>query len=174
MKDIYQIFNEKLDELSKFPEKEKKFRAIVPLGANVPVEVQVNCAEAVLKGKIEEAQRIVITKHNGRVENFDESNPMHRADGAPTSTTNNAGTEARAKSDAALFKTMTVPETNRPLNEAQRRQLTGEQPAEYAALTSRQKSEYNFARAIGISESDSLKLAHLCLKEVNKFPCAGK
>jgi hypothetical protein len=167
MKDIYTIFNEALDELSKSPEKEKKFRLIVPLGAKVPVEVQVNCAEAVLKGKIEEAQRIVTTKHNGRLENFDESNPMHRADGAPTFTTNNAGTEARAKSDANLYEALglTVEEKNK---------LTGKHTNAYDNLTERQKSEYNFARAIGISESDSLKLAHLCLKEVNKFPCAGK
>jgi hypothetical protein len=48
-----------------------------------------------------------------------------------------------------------------PLAEAEKRIALGQPPAAYDKLTEAQKGEYNFARFIGISEADAMKLANM-------------
>lgn len=103
-----------------------------------PIEVQVNCAEAILAGKVKESNPI--TKHNGagdngRVTEFTESG--------------NSRITETAKSDAILYKGLGI-------SEADQRRLNGLPPAG-ESLTANQLREYRFLRSIRLSESDALK-----------------
>ena len=58
-----------------------------------------------------------------------------------------------------MLETMTDPITKQPITEEQKRKLKGEKPAAYANLTEAKKKEYDFARAIGLNESDAMLVA---------------
>lgn len=132
------------------------------------IEAKLNAAEAVLKdaGVVRESQPI--KKNNGTLDTFVEGNPFGRT--------------------AEEFSTGYVKETKNPfakgdkimydvwlkegrITEADHRKLTGQKPVEYDNLTEAQKKDFDFSRAIGISESDAFKLARMTgstFKEVSR------
>jgi hypothetical protein len=157
MKDVYTLFNEALAELRKSPAKEKKFRSLVPLGAKVAVEVQLNCANEILAGKVTESTT-PITKHNGASENFTEGSPLNEGRSQIITETSNTRKDIFAKGDAIMIEA----EFKRgKITAEQRRVALGGKPAEYANLTERQKKEFDGARMLNFNESDSLVLARM-------------
>jgi hypothetical protein len=98
-----------------------------------PIEIQLNCAEAVLAGKVKESARI--TKHNGASDN-------------------GRITESAAITETAydpLYKGLGISETDQ-------RKLAG-LPSDGTKLTPAQLREYRFGLSIRLSESDALRLA---------------
>ena len=109
-----------------------------------PIEVQVNCAEAILAGKVKEAAH-TITKHNGAGDNGGE---------VFTESGNSETSQAKKfveRSNAILRKGL-------GLSEADCRRLDGLPPVD-ANLTPTQLREYRWCRTCNISEADSLRLA---------------
>ena len=84
-------------------------------------------------------------------ENFVEGSPLNEGRTAGT-VINSTRDEKRAASDKMLHEAM-------GLSAEQHRILTGGKPAEYANLTEKQRKDFDFARLIGLSESDALKVA---------------
>lgn len=122
--------------------KEKQFRQVCPLGVKTPIEVLVNCAEHVLSGKVEEAQRI--TKSLGRSDNstlFTESAPEDM-------------TEVAAKNKVAIGSY-----TCMGISEAHARKILNLAPAEIEALGRHAVADYLVAKGCGISEADAVRLA---------------
>jgi len=155
MKDIYTLFNEALAELRKSPAKEKKFRSLVPLGAKTSVEVQLNCANEVLAGKVTESTPI--TKHNGAVESFVEGSPLNEGR-SQVITETNTRKDIFAKGDAIMIE---ADFQRGKITAEQKRVLLGGKPAEYTNLSERQKKEFDGARLLNISEADSMVLAKM-------------
>lgn len=135
MKSLHTQLNEALEKMTS--KQRDKFFESRKNGS--PVEVQLNCAQAILGGKVKESAPIV--KHNGAGDNgrqvFTESDH-----GSLTET-------AFAKGDAVLFKSLGISENDQ-------RRLRGLPPAG-ESLTPSQLREFRFLRSIHISESDALK-----------------
>jgi hypothetical protein len=65
--------------------------------------------------------------------------------------------------DRLLVESLTHPTEHRKLTEAEKRKLLGLPPAEYDNFTEAQKKDFDFARAVGISEADALKLSGMTM-----------
>lgn len=133
MKSLHIKLNEALEKMTS--KQRDKFYASRKSGS--AVEVQLNCAEAVLAGKVKEAAPV--TKNNGAVDNG-------------TLITESALTETAepsTKGEEALFKAL-------GFTEAEQRKLKG-LPESGTNLTASQLREYRFLRSIRLSESDALK-----------------
>jgi hypothetical protein len=102
-----------------------------------------------------------IKKHNGSVESFVEGNPYNLLEGrtAVDTAANSTRKDRFAGGDAILIEHMTHPVTKQPLTEAEKSKALGGKPAAYANLTAQMKKDYDFARLIGLNESDALKVA---------------
>lgn len=128
------------------------------------IESKLCAAEAVLKGvgiiPVKESKPRL---HNGATDNFVENNPLGR-------------TVEEFRESANSFSPGFIKETISPytggdkaladgllrlgkITEAEHRQLTGAKPAGYDQLNDKGKREFDFARAIGISEAGALQLA---------------
>ena len=107
-----------------------------------------------------------VKKHNGASENFDESNPLQRAEGRTPLTGNNDGKrkDIFAKGDRVMLDFM---EARGEITKDQSRLLRGKKSSEakeaYKGFTDRQKKEFDDARMLGFNESDALKLANLTI-----------
>jgi hypothetical protein len=141
MKDVYTLFDEALADLRKSPEKEKKFRSLVPIGGSIPVECQLNCALSVLKGNIEEARRSL----NGRHEVFTESDAANKESVDKV--------EGYKKEQYLSAKVS-------GMNEAEARGFSGYTPksGEGEALSESDKQEYSKFIALNFTPADALKL----------------
>jgi hypothetical protein len=146
MKDVYTLFNETLAEIRKSPAKEKKFRSLVPLGAKVPVEVQLNCAKEVLAGKVEEAQRTT-TKHNGEADNATEF--QESADSF------SEATDPREKQVAGYMAACAI-------TEAEARSVLRLAPKEIVELGRQAVVDYEFGKACNLSEAQAIESAKRC------------
>ncbi len=93
-----------------------------------------------------------INKHNGVADNGGE-------EFRESASAANSRKDRFAGGDAILLEHMTDPITKQPITEEQKRKLRGDKPAAYASLTEQKKKDYDFARAIGLNESDSLRVA---------------
>jgi len=129
---------DKVGKRAKFEEKRK---------AGSPIEVQLNLAETILK------ESRVIRKHNGAAELFVEGSPFNRdhsfSEGYVQETT-----DPYAGGDKIINESLGY-------TAEQQRVLNGQPPAEYANLTEAQKRDFDFARLIGISEADALKVVKI-------------
>lgn len=180
--------NEALEQLKKTsPSKYKEVCAKLPtLFPNI--EAQVKCVEEALKLQeanpmgltdIEEAKRdypllfgveartgqtITETapkggvKHNGASDNFVEGSPFNEGRTPNTEANKNTRKDIFTKGDRlvaeSLFKLGKI-------TEVEKNKMIGEEPAEVATLTEKQQKEYRFARMIGISEADAIKVAKI-------------
>lgn len=137
MKSLHTKLNEALEKMTskqrdKFYESRK---------SGDPVEVQVNCAEAILAGKVKES-RDPIRKHNGASDNGESFTESARSGITET---------AFSKGDEVLFRSIGI-------SEAESRRLRGLPPAG-ETLTPSQLREFRFLRSIRLSEADALRLA---------------
>ena len=108
-----------------------------------------------------------IKKNNGSSENFVEGSPFN-GDRSKATVTEDKGKDLAAKSDKALADGLLKVGG---ITEAEHRKLTGAKPSGYAELTEAQKKEWDFAKAVGINESDCFKLAKMSgstFKEVSR------
>jgi len=163
MQSIEERFAEVCEALRK-AKKFNKFREVCPIGTNI--ESQVHWAEGVLDGSVQqrEAAGRTIPKYNGAAHNgyeeFRESGSSQEA-GKPLIRGNDGG--PILESDRLMVESLTHPTEHRKLTEAEKRKLLGQPPAEYDNFTEAQKRNFDFARAIGISEADALKLSGMTM-----------
>lgn len=160
MKSIEIRFSEAMDALKKagrtknFDEKAKSCTTI---------ESKLACAEEVLKdaGVVRKESAV---KHNGAADNgheyFTESSGNSFSPGYDKVTNLNESLD-KITADGLLAVGA--------ITEAQHRKLTGEKPKEYNQLSEQQQKDFDFCRAIGISEADSLTVVSLTpIKEVSR------
>jgi len=173
MKSLETRFAESMDALRKagrmkqFDEKLKPIKETAEAsGKKVAIEVQLNCADAVLKdaGIVRES-RPPIRMHNGAGDNFVEGNPLGQkveefrensnsfSPGFIKETTNIFAEGDKVIADWMLQKGK--------ITEAEHRKMTGQKPEAYEKLTEQQRKEFDFARAIGLNETDAFKLVNL-------------
>jgi hypothetical protein len=159
MKDVYTKLNEAIDSLRKAG-KLDKYREIVPITAGTPVEVQLNCAEAILKGDVKEAQR-TITKHNGAADNGRVTELRESA--------GNGGELENAKEKMSHYRESVVKIGKRlGFSEVQLRQLENV-PLDGTKLNERQLREYRFAKQIGLTEAEALQYVRTPIREIRQF-----
>ena len=110
-----------------------------------------------------------IVKHNGRGDNFNESDPLQRAEGKPVQMTEtNTPQNVCSKGDKVMFDGFLK---LGKITEAEHAKLVGKKPAGYEQLSEKQRKEFDFARLIGINEADAFKLARMTgstFKEVSR------
>ena len=165
MKSIETRFAEAMDALKKAG-RVKKYDEVAKTCTTT--ESKLHAAEAVLKdaGVVREAQPI--KKHNGSVDTFVEGNPFGRTAEEFSPGYTKDAKSITAKSDQLLFDGLLKVGG---ISEAEHRKLTGCKPEGYDKLSETQRKEFDFARAVGISEADSFKLAKMAgstLKEVSR------
>lgn len=137
------------------------------------IEAKLNCALAVLKetagiaeftneaGKWdlrfeEKAAPVIVKKNNGALDTFVESNPLREQQGFAYEVVNEAGAhDPFAAGDKMICESLKLSpeETKRVLNQRDDTVPDG--------LTEGQREEYKFARSIGISEADCLRLVNI-------------
>jgi hypothetical protein len=144
MKSIEVKFSEACEALKK-ANKFDKFREACPIGSTI--EAQLNAAEAVLSGKVQEAEaaKRYVVKHNGAADNghlFTESAMELTAD--EVTALNN--TEAQIKSTMLMSG----------ISEADARRVMGLPPVEIAKLGRHAIADYSAARSMGFSEADAV------------------
>jgi hypothetical protein len=145
MKSIEVKFSEACEALKK-ANKFDKFREACPIGSTI--EAQLNAAEAVLSGKVQEAEaaRRYVVKHNGAADNghlFTESAGMELSADEVTTLQN---TEAQIKSYMLTCN----------ISEADARRVMGLPPVEITKLGRHAVADYTCARAMGLSEADAV------------------
>ena len=138
------------------------------------IEAKLNAAEGVLKdaGVVREAR--TIKKNNGGGDNFVENNPFNQIEEFRESGNRFSpgyvkdAKTVTAKGDKVLFDGLLKVGS---ITEAEHRKLTGSKPEGYDKLSEKQRKEFDFARAVGISEADAFTLAKMTgstLKEVSR------
>lgn len=119
----------------------------------------VKAIEAKPKGttltEAEKAQR-TFKKHNGADTKFVEGSPFN--DEHTITETNNTNRDPYAKMDGVLHEALHL---SGNISAAELKQLRGDKPEAYDTLNETQKRDYDFARAIGLNESDALKVSTL-------------
>jgi hypothetical protein len=145
MKSIEVKFSEACEALKK-ANKFDKFREACPIGSTI--EAQLNCAEAVLSGKVQEAEaaKRYVVKHNGASDNghlFTESAGMELSADEVTALNN---IEAQIKSTMILSR----------ISEADARRVLGLPPVEIVKLGRHAVADYSAARSLGFSEADAI------------------
>ena len=139
MKSVEIKFNEALSALDKigkrqvFNEKASKLTTI---------ETKLNAAEEILKGSR------YIRKFNGASDNGHDDGYVREA----------ANSNSVTEGDKLILEAM---QSRGDITADQVRVALGQPPAEYANFTEAQKKEFDFARSIGISEVDALRLAKM-------------
>ena len=101
---------------------------------------------------------MVVKKNNGAAENFVEGNPFN--EGRATSVTVTEVDKTVSEKEQIVDRMTKT--TN--ISEAEARGMMGlsaKKPGEYDKLTATQKKDFDFARAIGINESDAFKLVRI-------------
>jgi hypothetical protein len=153
MKSIEIQLNEALQALDKAG-KRQKFEEKKRAGS--PIEVQLNCAEAILR------ESRIIRKHNGADEKFVEGSPFngeHSFSEGYVAEANNK--DIFGEGERILMESLTHPITKQRITEADKRKLTGGLPAEVAALSEAKQRTYKEARMFGISEADAFRLTNI-------------
>ena len=172
-------FTEVAEKYSKLPTIEAKLNCVEaaiaevvkendPLGLTSIEEVMTDPSVAILFGR--EPRQVAqptreaapIKKHSGSAEHFVEGSPFNVIEGRSAAFVEGASPDSIfAKADAIMLETMTHPDTKQPLTEAEKAKVRGGKPAAYANFTETQKKDYDFARLVGISEADALRVATL-------------
>jgi hypothetical protein len=141
MKSLHTKLNEALEQMTS--KQRDKFYESRKSGA--PIEVQVNCAEAILAGKVKESLT-PITKHNGVADNGGDWFTESARRGAITEKA-----DPYAAADEIMFKSMN-------LSESDVRKLKNLPPVG-VNLTPTQLREFRLMRSYRISEADAVRLA---------------
>jgi hypothetical protein len=143
------------------------------------IESKLNAAEAILKSKgivPAEGFRVQPTrKNNGAADRYVENNPLGLTAQEFRESSNSFSpgyvqetTNPCAKGDKVMFDGLLK---LGKITEAEHRKMTGAKPEGYEKLTEAQRKEFDFARAIGISESDAFKVVTITgstFKEVSR------
>jgi hypothetical protein len=189
MKDINIQFSEALAQLKKTASASKYNEVAEKFAKLPTIEAKLNSVEAAIAEVVKESSPLGLTNldeakrdypvlfgvepraavttkeskrinhHNGRLDNFDESNPLQRADGRPADTAANSRRhDPFAKGDLILAEAAFK---RGDITADQLRKLKGLAPAEVEKLTEKQRKEYDTARLFNISEADSLILARM-------------
>jgi hypothetical protein len=148
MKSVETKFAEACDALKK-ANKFKKFEEQRKSGMSI--EAQLNLAEAVLKdvGVVRTKESTPIKKNAGAAEMFVEGSPFNGDRGNSFSEGYiKETTDPFAKGDKILCEALGIP-------------MPGQKPEAYEKLTEQKKKDYDFARAIGLSESDAFRLVKI-------------
>jgi|SRR5579872_883446 len=169
MKSLEVKFSEAMNALKKAG-RAKKFEEIakaLPQGASI--EVKLNAAESVLKDAGVVREVASIRKHNGASENFVEGSPFNgdRTNNFSPGYTKEVK-DPCAKGDKVLFDGLLKAGK---ITEAEHRKMTGNKPEGYEKLTEQQRRDFDFARMVGINESDAFKLTKISgttFKEVSR------
>lgn len=121
------------------------------------------------KATNKESAAAPIVKHNGRADNFNENDPLRRAEGRPVQVTEtHTPKDICAKGDKVMFDGLLK---LGKITEAEHRKLTGTKPAGYENLNEKQRKDFDFARLVGINEADAFKLARMTdnnFKEISR------
>jgi hypothetical protein len=143
-----------LDKAGKLSKFDAKLNAIKERanGKLPTIEVQLNLADETLK------ESRYIRKHNGPSDNGNEDVYFKETtDGGVFAEGDKLIVESLlSRGEIAVGRV-----NGGEITESAVRVALGQPPAAYANLTEAQKKEYDFARSIGISEADSLKVATL-------------
>lgn len=170
MKSIEVLFNEALAAVKKAGRMKKYEEASKTC---TTIESKLNAAEAVLAeaGVVREAVR----KNNGAASNYVEGNPFGPTVEEFRESSYNFSpgyikevTNPYAKADAMIFEGLR--KAGR-ITEAEHTKLTGAKPEGYEKLTEQKKADFDFARAIGLSESEAFNLVNIAgstFKEVSR------
>lgn len=150
MKSLHTKLNEALEKMTS-KQRDKFFES---RKSGDPVEVQVNCAEAILAGKVKESTPA--RKNNGATENFVEGSPFN--EGRNGVTENNTQKDVCAKGDKVLADGLLK---LGKITEAEHAQMVGAKPQGYEKLSEQQRKDFDFCRLIGISESDAFRLTKI-------------
>lgn len=161
MKSIEVKFNEAMEAVKKAG-KAKKFEEVAK--GCTTIEQKLNTAEAVLKdaGIVRESRPV--KKNNGAGDNFTENNPLRPVEEFRESSNNFAPGYVKevkdpcAKGDRILFDGLLKAGK---ITESEHRKITGQKPEGYDKLSEQQRKEFDFARAVGISEADCFTLAKM-------------
>lgn len=163
MKDINTRFAEAVEALKKAGRTKKYEEVSKTFTTTTPIEAKLNAADAILKdaGIVRESRPV--KKNNGAGDNFVEGNPLglkveefreNFSTGYIKETTNPC-----AKGDKVLFDGLLK---LGKITEAEHRKLTGNnKPEGYDKLSEQQRKDFDFAKAIGLSESDAFKLTKM-------------
>lgn len=157
MKSVHTLLAEAHDALRKDPAKMKQYRELVPITVGTPIEVLLNCANAILAGKITEARQNIVmhngAAHNGHAQELRESaEPLTEAI-SPGRTSLQAHLVAKgilSESEASSLTRLRkgVDGLGKP--------CTYLDPAIPAGLSESERTEFKFARAIGFNEAQAL------------------
>jgi hypothetical protein len=152
MKSVHVLLAEAHEALRKAG-KMTKYREIVPIAAGTPIEVQLNCANAVLAGKMEEAVRVVKNNGDGSLER------ELRESAEPLSETARPDSAKRIKklTESGMFSEAEakVFASCRSGEDANGKACTISDPLVPAGLSVKEAREYKFARAIGFNEAQA-------------------
>ena len=138
------------------------------------IEAKLHAAEAVLKDAGVVRESWPVRKHNGAGDNFVENNTFNRVEEFRESGNSFSpgyiqdAKNITAKSDRLLFDGLLKVGG---LTEAEHSKLTGKKPEGYDKLTEQKRKDFDFARAVGLSESDAFKLVEITgntFKEVSR------
>jgi hypothetical protein len=116
-----------------------------------------------------------VKKNNGAADNYVEGNPVGPTAQEFRESSNNFSpgyiketTNPCAKGDKIMFDAWLK---EGKITEAEYSKLTGNKPEGYEKLSEKQRKDFDFARAIGISEADAFKVAKMTgntFKEVSR------
>jgi hypothetical protein len=134
------------------------------------IESKLNAAEAVLKdvGIVRESKPI--KKHNGVADNFSENNPLRPVEEFRENSFSpgyiKETTDRCAKGDKVLFDGLLK---LGKITEAEHAKLTGAKPKGYDQLTEQQRKDFDFARAVGLTEAQAFEMTKTTsIREVSR------
>jgi hypothetical protein len=173
MKSIETLFAEAMEAVKKAGRRKQYEEATKTFTATTPIEVKLNTAEAVLKdaGIVRESKPI--KKNNGTGDTFVEGNPLGRTVEELRESFSSGyikeNNNPHAKGDKVLFDGLLK---MGKITEAEHRKMTGnDKPEGYGKLSEQQRRDFDFARAVGINESDAFTLVNITgrpFKEVSR------
>lgn len=145
------------DQYKVFSEQRRK-------NTNMSWEDQYKLAEAILKGEFKPP----IKKNNGAADKFVEGNPFNQGDNFSTGYVKETIKSHLQKGDKVLFDGLLK---LGKITEAEHSKMTGKKPEGYDKLTEQKRKDFDFAIAVGLSESDAFKLVEFTgttFKEVSR------
>ena len=158
MKSVHTLLAEAHDTLRLDPAKMKQYRELVPITVGTPIEVQLNCANAILAGKIKEAAGAVrnMGREHNRVTELRESAEAFTETERPDKTRLQKHLVNRgilSEAEASALNRL------RKGEDALGNSCTYLDPAMPAGLSESDAKTYKFALAIGFTESQALHYA---------------
>jgi hypothetical protein len=148
MKSMYTRFNEALAAVKKAGRTKQYEEASKTFTSTTTIETKLNAAEAVLKN----AGVVPTNESTSKVEEFREDS-NNFAPGYVKEVK-----DPCAKGDKVLFDGLLKLGS---ITEAEHSKLTGKKPEGYDKLSEQQRRDFDFARAVGLSEADAFTLTKM-------------